>query len=395
MRPEAPARYRKSVIETPAIQRLLSQGARMVIRNLERQPLRAFASVLGIACGGAILLIGVGFVDAMDVIIARQFDDGQRQDVTVTFVEPRSAAALHSMTSLPGVLKAEPMRVVPARLRHLTRSRTLAVTGLEAEPDLNRVVDRAGRPHALPPEGLMLSKVLASVLDVRPGDTVRVEVLVGRRPSLDLQVSRLVDDIMGLQAYMEIGALRRMLHEGGSVSGAYLMVDPAEIGPLYGELKAIPAVAGVAIRQTALQNFRDVMAQNMNLTIGINVIFAAIIAVGVVYNAARISLSERTRELASLRVLGFTRGEISSILLGELALLTLLSLPCGSAMGWALGIMIMTIFQNEVYRIPFVFNLSTVAWSWLIIIAAAALSALAVRRRLDQLDLVAVLKSRE
>jgi putative ABC transport system permease protein len=395
MRPEAPARYRKSVIETPTIQRMLSQGARMVIRNLERQPLRAFASVLGIACGGAILLIGVGFVDAMDVIIARQFDDGQRQDVTVTFVEPRSAAALHGVTSLPGVLKAEPMRVVPARLRHGTRSRTLAVTGLEAEPDLNRVVDQAGRPHALPPEGLVLSKVLASILDVAPGESVRVDVLVGRRPTLDLEVSGIVDDIMGLQAYMEIGALRRLLREGGSVSGAYLMVDPAQLGPLYDELKAIPAVAGVAIRQTALQNFRDVMAQNMNLTIGINVIFAAIIAVGVVYNAARISLSERTRELASLRVLGFTRGEISSILLGELALLTLLSLPCGSALGWALGMMIMTIFQNEVYRIPFVFTMSTVAWSWLVIIAAAVLSGLAVRRRLDQLDLVGVLKSRE
>ena len=395
MRPQAPARYRASVIETPAIQRFLKQGTRMVIRNLERQPLRAIASVIGIALGGAILLVGMGFVNAMELIAARQFDDAQRQDVTVTFVEPRSAAAVYSVASLPGVMTVEPMRTVPARLRYGTHARTLAITGLEADPDLNRVVDQAGRPHALPPEGLVLSKVLASVLGAAPGDLVQVDVLEGRRPSRALRVAGIVDDIMGLQAYLEIGALRRLMHEGGSISGVYLQVDPAALAPLYAKLKAVPAVAGVAIREAALANFRDLMAQNMNLTVTINVVFATIIAVGVVYNAARISLSERERELASLRVLGFTRGEISSILLGELALITLVSLPCGTAIGWVLGQLILSSFQNEVFRIPFVFTAPTVAWCWLVIILAAAGSALVVRRRLDRLDLVGVLKSRE
>lgn len=395
MRPESPARYRASIIETPRIQRALGQGARMVLRNLERQPLRALASVVGIAFGGAILLIGFGFVDAMDVLIARQFNDGMRQDVTVTFVEPRSAAAMYGVASLPGVMSVEPMRAVPARLRAGARSRTLALTGLVPNPDLNRVIDQQGRPHQLPPDGLVLSRMLGVVLGVAPGDLVQVEVLEGRRPVRQLRVAAVIDDIMGLQAYLDITALGRLMREGGTVSGAYLQVDPAALESLYAKLKLTPAVAGVAIRETALRNFRDVMAQNMSLTIGINVIFAAIIAMGVVYNAARISLSERERELASLRVLGFTRGEISSILLGELAILTLLALPCGSAIGYGLGLFIMTIFQNEVYRIPFIVTPATIAWGWLTIITAAALSALAVRRRLDHLDLVAVLKSRE
>ena len=395
MRPESPARYRASIIETPRIQRALGQGARMVLRNLERQPLRALASVVGIAFGGAILLIGFGFIDAMEVLIARQFNDGMRQDVTVTFVEPRSSAALHGMASMPGVMSVEPMRVVPARLRVGARSRTLALTGLNPDPDLNRVVDQQGRPRPLPPEGLVLSRMLGVVLGAGPGDMVQVEVLEGRRPVRQVRVAGVIDDIMGLQAYMDIAALGRLMREGRTVSGAYLQVDPAALEPLYARLKLTPVVAGVAIREAALRNFRDVMAQNMNLTIGINVVFAAIIAVGVVYNAARISLSERERELASLRVLGFTRGEISSILLGELAILTLLSLPCGTLIGYGLGLFIMTIFQNEVYRIPFIVTPATMAWGWLTIIAAAALSALAVRRRLDRLDLVAVLKSRE
>jgi len=395
MRPESPARYRASIIETPRIQRALGQGARMVLRNLERQPLRALASVVGIAFGGAILLIGFGFIDAMEVLIARQFNDGMRQDVTVTFVEPRSSAALHGVASMPGVMSVEPMRVVPARLRVGARSRTLALTGLNPDPDLNRVVDQQGRPRPLPPEGLVLSRMLGVVLGAGPGDMVQVEVLEGRRPVRQVRVAGVIDDIMGLQAYMDIAALGRLMREGRTVSGAYLQVDPAALEPLYARLKLTPVVAGVAIREAALRNFRDVMAQNMNLTIGINVVFAAIIAVGVVYNAARISLSERERELASLRVLGFTRGEISSILLGELAILTLLSLPCGTLIGYGLGLFIMTIFQNEVYRIPFIVTPATMAWGWLTIIAAAALSALAVRRRLDRLDLVAVLKSRE
>lgn len=357
--------------------------------------MRALASVVGIAFGGAILLVGFGFVDAMEVLIARQFNDGMRQDVTVTFVGPRSSSALRGVAAMPGVMAVEPMRAVPARLRVGARARTLALTGLEATPDLNRVIDRQGRPRALPPEGLVLSRMLGVVLGAGPGDLVQVEVLEGWRPVRPVRVAGIIDDIMGLQAYMEIGALGRLMREGRTVSGAFLQVDPAALEPLYARLKRTPAVAGVAIREAALSNFRDVMAQNMNLTIGINVVFAAIIALGVVYNAARISLSERARELASLRVLGFTRGEISSILLGELAILTLLSLPCGTLIGYGLGQFIMTIFQNEVYRIPFIVTPATVAWGWLTIISAAALSALVVRRRLDRLDLVAVLKSRE
>ncbi|MEQ1757211.1 MAG: FtsX-like permease family protein [Vicinamibacterales bacterium] len=395
MRPESPERYRPSIIETPRLQRHLGQGARIVLRNIERQPMRALASIVGIAFGGAILLIGFGFIDAMEVLITRQFNEGMRQDVTVTFVEPRSVAAIHAVQRMPGVMAVEPVRAVPARLRVGVRSRTLALTGLEPNPDLNRVIDQQGRPQPLPAEGLIISKMLASTLGLVPGDLVQVEVLEGWRPIRRIRVTRIVDDIMGLQAYMSIDSLGRLMREGRTLSGAFLQVDPRSIDLLYTRLKATPSIAGVAIRETALTNFREVMAQNMTLTVGINVIFAAIIAIGVVYNAARVSLSERARELASLRVLGFTRGEISSILLGELTILTLLSLPLGTLIGYGLGQFIMTIFQNEVYRIPFIVSPATVAWGWLTIIGAAALSALAVRRRLDRLDLVAVLKSRE
>jgi putative ABC transport system permease protein len=318
-----------------------------------------------------------------------------RQDITVSFVEPRSGAALHDIRHLPGVMDVEAMRTVPARLRVGHRSRTLAITGLPASPTLNRVVDRGRGPLDLPPGGLLLSVMLARILDVAPGGTVRVEALEGRRPIAEIPVVGLVDDSVGLQAYMQIDALRGLMREGATVSGASLTIDPAAADELYAELKQVPAVAGVALRERTLESFRETLAQNMNLTIFFNVLFSGVIAFGVVYNSARVSLSERARELASLRVLGFTRAEISLILLGELAILTAAALPLGAALGSGLSALIVLGFNNEVYRIPFMVTPQTIAWACLTVIAAALISGLLVRRRLDRLDLIGVLKTRE
>jgi putative ABC transport system permease protein len=230
---------------------------------------------------------------------------------------------------------------------------------------------------------------------VTPGDDLLVEVLEGARPVREVRVAGLVDDYMGVAAWMEIGALHRLLREGQTLSGAHLEVDPAGLEALYRRLKALPRVAGVAVTRAARDAFRRIMAQNFELITTFNVSFAVIIAFGVVYNAARISLSERSRELASLRVLGFTIGEISLILLGELALLTLLSILPGLLVGWALAMFVLMSFSSEVYRIPLVVTSANVAWSILTVAAAATVSGLAVRRKLDRLDLVAVLKTRE
>ncbi len=395
MRPEPPARYRTSVVERPLVQSHLTHATRMVLRNVERQPWRTFASVTGIAFAVAILFFAFLFVDVMDLLTDIQFTQVQRQDVTLGFVEPRSARALAEVRSLPGVMAVEPVRSVPVRLRHGHRSRPLAITGQIAVPDLNRIIDVSGEAVALPPEGLVISQILGEVLDVRPGETVGVEVLEGARPVREVTVARLVDDYMGIAAYMEIGALHRLMREGGSLSGAYLMVDEAQQETLYRRLKATPAVTGIALTARALASFRGTLVQTFQIMTTFIVFFSGVIAVGVVYNAARISLSERSRELASLRVLGFTIGEISLVLLGELALITLAAIPPGLGVGWALARLMLRAFESEVYRIPLVVTPQAAAWSALVTVAASACSAFVVRHRLDHLDLVAVLKTRE
>jgi putative ABC transport system permease protein len=284
---------------------------------------------------------------------------------------------------------------VAVRVHAGHRERYLAISGVPRAPRFRRIVDRYGKPIRLPPGGVVLSLTLAEVLGVRPGDVVTMDVLEGRRPTRQVVVSGLVDDLLGLSAYMDIAALHRLMQEGEVATGALLLVDSSQEARLSTALKAVPAVAGAGFKRAVLKSFREVLAANMGLTISINLLFASVIAVGVVYNAARISLSERSRELASLRVLGFTRAEISLILMGELALLTLVSLPIGGLFGYGLAALIVGTVDSEVYRFPLFVSRQAVALSFLGIIAAALVSGLIVRRMLDRLDLVAVLKITE
>jgi putative ABC transport system permease protein len=395
MRPEPPAQYRQSLVERAGRHVRLSHATRMILRNIERQPTRSALSIVGIGLAVSVLFIGMSFVDVINELIDQQFVYTMRQDAIVSFVRPRSGRAIHDVRHLPGVMDIEPMRFVPVRLRAGHRSRTLAISGVTSAPHLNRITDRAGGIFSVPQEGLVLSRLLGEILGLGPGDVVRVDVLEGRRPTFDVPIVELVDDNLGLQAYMQIDAVRRLLREGRDISGAAVTIDPAARDRFHREVKLVPAVAGIALRDLVLQNFRDTMAESMNLQILIFIGFAGIIAFGVVYNSARVSLSERERELASLRVLGFTRAEISLILLGELAVLTLVALPVGALMGYGLGEGMLAGLNNELYRFSFTSTAQTLALSFLIVIAATFLSGLVVRRRLDRLDLVGVLKTRE
>ena len=395
MRPEPPARYRRSWLERAGLARFLSAPVRMILRNVGRHPVRAATSVMGIAAAVSMLILGTFFLDSIAVLMDLEFFVIQRHDVMVNFVEPASGRSIYDLGRLPGVLYAEPARSVPVRLRSAQRSRIVLLQGRVASPELNRVVDVRSGPVRLPPDGLVLSLKLAEVLGARPGDDLTVEMLDGRRRSLQVPVAGIVEEYMGTSAYMEVDALRRMAGEGPSLTGAYLKVDAAYTDRLYDRLKAIPAVAGVSLKGSAIESFEKTLAETFYVMIFFNLLFSGVIAFGVVYNAARVSLSERSRELASLRVLGFTRGEISFILLGELATVTLMAIPIGMVLGYLFAGLLVAAFNTELYRFPLVVSARTFAYAASAVLVAATLSGLAVRRRLDHLDLVAVLKTRE
>jgi putative ABC transport system permease protein len=353
------------------------------------------ASVFGIGLAVSVLMVGLVFTEIMDRQIVTQFSEVERQDVSVTFTNPRGSDAQHALARLPGVLAIEPVRTVAVRVRAGHRQRNLLLTGTSAVARLHRAIDVDGRLVRVPPAGVVMSKALADVLDVAVGSPLRLEVLEGARPTLTVAVAGLVDDVFGLSIYMDLNALHALMREDAVSTGALLLSDDRADGRLARALKDMPGVAGAGFKAAVVESFRETMASNMNLTIFINVLFASVIAFGVVYNTARVSLSERAHELASLRVLGFTRAEISLVLMGELAILTLAALPLGTLMGYLLAAAILQTAQSELYRLPLVVSRQAVAWACLGILAAALASGLLVRRRLDSLDLVAVLKVRE
>ena len=395
MRPPAPEHFRQTLIERLGFQRRMAPAIRMILRNTASSPIRTTLAIFGVGLAVSILVVGLFFIDAIDELLRVQFEVIQRQDVTVTFAEPASSSAVYDLQRLPGVQQVESTRGVPVEIRYGHRSRRTAITALEQEPALNRVIDSSLRPVPLAAEGLVMSVTLGQVLDVHAGDVVELRVLEGTRPVRQATVQRLVDDYMGANAYMTVDALHRLMREAGSVSGAYLRVDAAAETSLLERLKRTPVVAGVLLKRAMVQSFKDTIMQNMMTMILFNVLFAGLIAYGVVYNASRIILSERGRDLASLRVLGFTRREASAILLGELAVIVIAAIPVGLAIGQGLGALLVWATNSELYRFPFIVTGRTRLFAVVVVVVSAAISGLIVRRRVDHLDLVAVLKVRE
>jgi putative ABC transport system permease protein len=262
-------------------------------------------------------------------------------------------------------------------------------------PQLYQLYDAALRPLEVPPRGLLLSTTLANELDAKPGDEVEVETLVGERRKTTVQVIAVANEYVGTSAYMSLDSLNRLMQEGHVDSGAYLLTDAREAERLYAALKETPGVAGLTIKRSAVESFRNTFAQSMNTVLFFYVGFAGMITFGVVYNAARISLSERARDLATLRVLGFSKRETAGILLGEFALLTLAALPLGWLFGYAMANYMVDRFATDLFRIPLVVNWGTLAFAALTAIGAAVLSGALVARRIRNLDLVAVLKTRD
>jgi putative ABC transport system permease protein len=343
----------------------------------------------------SIVVVGNFVRNSVDKTIQTQFYDVQRYDLSVATIEAASIDAIHELASMPGVYQVEPRRVVPCRLRSRNHVRRVAIIGLSNNGRLMRLVDKHGHVTSLPPAGLVLSSKLAEVLHAAAGESLRVEVLQDERPVVNLPIVALLDDISGLNAYMQIDALNRLMREGPRASGALVTTDPQYLPSIYRQLKETPQIASVTVKQSSVDSFKNTIAKNMLHMRMINLTFAIIIALGVVYNGARISLSERSRELATLRVIGFTRREISTILLGEIGTITLLGIPFGLVMGYWFAWILTLFLDQEVFRFPFVIEKSTYGLAAGVVLAASVGSALLVRRRLDDLDLIAVLKAKE
>lgn len=395
MRPLAPERYRRTLVERLGLTRWLTQPTRMILRQIERRPFKALLSVIGLAVAGGIVMMADFQTNSINHIIALEFRLARQYDASTTFQEARPRRALDELRALPGVYQAEGMRIVAVRIHHEHRQVLTSIEGLSQGGLLRRPVDTHLKPLQVPPHGLVLGDYLAKKLGVQLGDWVWVQVLEGRQGQLRLPVVRIMGELLGMNAYMELDALNRALGDGDLISGAYLSLDPRAENTVLHALDARPLIMGAESHREALRNYRKSIGEFTGIFTAMAILMGLVVNFGVVYNSARMTLSERSRELASLRVLGFSKAEVGYILIGELALLVVASLPLGVVAGYALSWHITQSMQSELYRIPLVMTASTYAFPALVTVISATASALAVNWRVRQLDLIGVLKTRE
>jgi putative ABC transport system permease protein len=396
MRPPSPAVYRRTRLTASGLAAWLDQPTRIALRQIARFPLRSVLTTVGIALSVGLMVMTMQWRDSIDWIARVYFYDAQHQSLMIGLADERADTVLHEAKRLPGVLAAEPVRFIAAEFLAGARRHRGAITGVPSDATLQPIHDDAtGDEVAVPPEGLVLGTYLADKLGVRTGDRVWVDVLEGRRPSGFVTIMGTVEQTISTPAYMDLDALNRWLRIRPSVDYLNLLVDREAEAALFAELKELPAISAIMIKQAAIDSFHDTIGEQMMIFISLFSAFAAALCIGVAYNSARIALSERSRELATLRVLGFTRGEISYVLLAELALLAIVALPLGCLVGRALTSLIALAFETELFRMPMVIEASTYGLAVVFAIAATVVSGALVRRRIDTLDLIAVLKTRE
>lgn len=395
MRPAAPARFTPGRWDRGAWLGAFSPAGRLAVRGMMRRPWQTLLTSLGIALAMAVVILGLFWWDGIERVLQLQFHRAERAGATVAFREPVPGGAVWELARLPGVLAAEGQRTLTARLRAGHREEVAPVVGLPPEGRLRQLLDASGRVIPLPAEGLLLTRGLARQLQVRAGDAVSLEALEGRRARSEVRVGGLVGDWVGRAAYGDRRFVNRFMGEGDLVTSAALNLDGGRVEPLQTALKERPQVAGLAQKAQVVRTFRRLAAEHIRIMVVFLVGFACVIAVGVVFNSIRIAFSERAWELASLRVLGFTRREVARLLFGELGFEIALALPVGWAVGYGLGYGALGLMQSQVLVLPFVMAPATAAWAALTVVASGLVSAGLVKRRIDRLDLVAVLKTRE
>ncbi|WP_090269440.1 ABC transporter permease [Thalassovita taeanensis] len=395
MRPPAPPDYSRAYDLAGQMKRWLDQPSRMVLRRITRHPGRMIGAVIGIGTGLALSVSTLTIMAGFQTTIDLSFSAMDRSDMTLSFTTPQAPKALLELARLPGVLHVEPIRTAPAILRNGTYSYRGTVEGRPARPTLNRILSAKVEPITIRPEGLILAQSLATILHVKPGDTLTVEIRDGRRPLLRLPVIGTARTLIGAPAFMEIGALTRALKQPDQVSGAYLTIDTRQTKTLYARIKQMPAIAGVSLKSDARTALVTLMDTGPGAMRYVMLAVAAIITFGIVYNSARIAFAERTRDLASLRVMGFTRAETAFVLLGELAVVTLAAIPLGIGVGYGLSYLMAVGFSTDIYQIPVVFSPHSYGLAILAVLAASGLSGWLVKRELDQIDMISALKTRE
>jgi len=394
MRPAPPASYKRGLV-IGALIRWAGPATRMVLREVARRPMRTVLGTVGVAASVGILVLGQFFSDAMAFLVDTYMQLAQRETMAVAFHTPVDVKTLNSLSAIDGVRDVQWHHLISARVRLGHRERVVMLLGDPERHTLRPLLDDRGVERTLGPNDVLFTETLAQVLHVKPGDTVEIEPLQGDRTVKRLTMTGTLPELLGLWVHMPAATMHRLLGVSPTASEALLRVDRDRIEAVQATLSDMPGVASVLRKELVINEFRKQSSESMATFTMVLTLFAVVISIGVVYNNARVALSLRARELASLRVLGFTRGEIASILTGELVIQVALGIPIGLVFGKLLARLMLAAGDPEAFRLPAMISHHTYSFAALITVCAAVGSAWLVRRQLNHLDLIEVLKTRE
>lgn len=395
MRPSPPESGRKVFVERiTALWERLSFRWRMILRAVFRNPFRSAVTVFASVVSAALIVSALAMVDALNYLISYEFERVSRQDVTVSLRDPKDVVSTSEVNALPGISDTQPELQVVCDLSNGPYQRRLGVTGLARGSRLHTPLDGQGNPIVVPPEGLVLTKKVSEILHAGVGATLRLRPLVGRRTEREAPVVAIVETFLGLGAYADIGYLSRLLGEERSANVILVKSFRGRADEsLLREMKERPAVVAIGERQRSLDQINETFGRNMITMIGIMVLFSGLVAFGSVLNAAMVSLSEREREVGTLRVLGYTPREVAGIFSGESYFLNVFGIALGLAAGVGLAHLMSVAYNVELYRFPTVIypsRLVIAAILMCVFVAAAQLVVAGMIRKLPWLDVLKV-----
>ena len=397
MRPEAPPIGHRIFLERiePLWQRL-GFTWKMITRNITRHKFRSGINVFGVMISTALLIIGFFSIDGIDYLMEFEYEKMQRQDVRVSFYLERGKEALYDAKRFEHVDYAEPMLQYPFTLTNDWRTRDVLIVGLQRHSRLQRLLDTEERTVDIGESGLVLSKKLAEMMSLNVGDRVKIKPMIGRvTDEKVVRVSKIIQQYFGASGYMNIEALSRVLNESYAMNSVLLATAPGKAKFMNDELEDIPAVSSIEVKEDSIRNMNETIQMNMKVTSFVTVLFAGIISFSIIYNITSVSLAERERELASLRVMGFSREEVGRILYHENIALGVVGLVLGLPLGIAISKALVTAFDTEMIRLPYHLEPRTFIISITLTLFFVLVSNLAIRRKIHHLDLVETLKERE
>jgi putative ABC transport system permease protein len=396
MRPRPPERGSAMFLERfGGLWRRLSFRTHIALRSLARNPGRTATGVIACTLAGAIIMTGLIMRDSVWFMVDFQFDYVAHSDVDVGLRDERSLEALAEAQALPGVDYAEPVLGLVCDVRHGTQARRMSVTGLWPGRRLLTPMREDLRAIAIPEDGVVLSRKLAEILGAGVGDRLELRPVRGRRETVAVPVRSVVDSFLGLDCYADLRYLSGLVGEYEAMNSVQMLVDPSRRNELYAALKQLPNIQSVSVRANARANIQDTLVRSLNFSLSILIGFAGVIALGSMLNAALIEIADRTRDIATFRVLGYDAGAIAGIFLRQAGILLVVGLVLAMPVAYVLVHLLALAYNTELFRLPVLIRPGTVLMSCAVMAVFAAVSQFVVYRQVRGLDWLEGIKIKE